>query len=200
MPIDNRQMVVQKIRAAMQSLYDLEAIKDNIDREHIHNTPDRIAKSMLEMIEGCWQDPREVLKTVFKNGIYDELVYVNDIGFSSVCCHHGLPFMGKCHFGYLPDKLIVGLSKIPRLVEVYSKRPQIQEKLTCEIVDTFMEVVQPKGCGLVMEAMHLCMSLRGVQNEQAYTKTTALRGCFREGSTKAEFISGIKQVTPKIWP
>jgi GTP cyclohydrolase I len=199
MSIDNRQKVVQNIRLAMQSLYDLEAIKDSIDREHIHNTPDRIAKSMLEMIEGCWQDPREVLNTVFKNGIYDELVYVNNISFVSQCAHHNLSFFGKAHFGYLPDKYVVGLSKIPRLVEVYSKRPQIQEKLTCEIVDTFMEVVKPKGCGLVMEAYHLCMAIRGVENENAYTKTTALRGTFKEG-TKEEFLSGIKQVTSHIWP
>ena len=200
MSIDNRQLVIQKIRAAMQSLYELEAIKDNIDREHIHNTPDRVAKSMLEMLEGCWQDPREVLRTVFKNGIYDEIVYVNSISFVSVCAHHGLPFMGKAHFGYLPGKCIVGISKIPRLVQVYAKRPQVQEKLTCDIVDTFNEVIQPKGCGLVMEAYHLCMSIRGVKNETAYTRTTALRGSFREGSSKEEFLQGIKQVTPHIWP
>jgi GTP cyclohydrolase I len=199
MPID-RAKVVSQIRMAMTSLYELPEIKDSINKEHIHNTPDRIAKSILEMFEGCWQDPREVLRTVFDATEYDEIVYVNNISFVSICAHHGLPFFGKAHFGYLPGKHIVGLSKIPRLVEVYAKRPQVQEKLTCEIVDTFNEVILPEGCGLVMEAYHLCMSIRGVENESAYTKTTALRGCFKEVGTKAEFLSGIKKVTPQIWP
>ena len=199
MPID-RQKVISQIRYAMTSLYELEEIKSNIDKAHIYNTPDRIAKSILELFEGCWQDPREVLSTVFDATAYDEIVYVNDITFVSMCAHHQLPFFGKCHFGYLPGKHIVGLSKIPRLIEVYAHRPQVQEKLTCEVVDTFNEVLLPKGCGMVMEAYHLCMAIRGVKNVSASTKTTALRGNFKDGSAKEEFLSGIKKVTPQIWP
>jgi GTP cyclohydrolase IA len=200
MSIDNRQLVIQKIRAAMSSLYELEAIKDGIDREHIHNSPDRIAKSMLELIEGCWEDPHETLRTVFKTGLSDELIYANSIPFVSICCHHFLPFFGKVYFGYLPDKLITGLSKMPRLVQVYAKRPQIQEKLTSEIVDTFDEILKPKGCGIIIEAYHLCVSLRGVKSEGTYTRTTALRGCFKEGSTKQEFLQGVRKISPQIWP
>ncbi len=199
--VDDRIQAMAKIRFAMESLYKLEPVKSSISNEHVHNSPERIAKSMLEMIEGCWQDPTEVLRTVFDASAYDEIVYVNNITFVSICAHHALPFFGKCHFGYLPDKNIIGLSKIPRLVEVYSKRPQVQEKLTVEIIDTFNDILKPVGCGLVMEAYHLCMAIRGVENESAYTKTTALRGAFKkEGSTKEEFLSGIKQVTPHIWP
>lgn len=198
--MDDKVKVQQHIRVAMRELYSLDAVQSTIGKEHISNTPDRIAKSILEMFKGCWEDPREVLRTIFDATEYDEIVYVNNITFVSMCAHHQLPFVGKCHFGYLPDKHIVGLSKIPRLVEVYSKRPQVQEKLTCEIVDTFQEVLLPKGCGIVMEAIHFCMAIRGVENESAYTRTTALRGSFKEGSSKEEFLDGIKQISRVIWP
>lgn len=198
--MDNRIIVTQGIARAMAALYDLDGIKNCIDSEHTKKSPIRVASAIMQMVEGCWKDPKEVLSTVFMNTGYDEIIYVNAISFVSVCAHHGLNFFGKAYFGYLPDKNIVGLSKIPRLVEVFSKRPQIQEKLTIEIVDTFNEVVKPKGCGLVMEGIHLCMAIRGVKNESAYSKTTALRGCFREGSAKAEFLQGIQQTSRQIWP
>jgi|ERR1700734_301926 len=198
--MDNRAKVVSQIRMAMASLYDLEAVSSCIDKEHTYNSPDRIAKSIMEMISGCWETPHDVLRAVFKSAKFDEIIYINSISFTSLCAHHMLPFFGKAHFGYLPDAHIVGLSKIPRLVEIYSKRPQIQEQLTTQIVDTFTEVIKPKGCGIVIEAYHLCMNIRGVENESAFTKTTALRGCFQDGSTKEEFLRGIYQVTPHIWP
>jgi GTP cyclohydrolase IA len=200
MPIDDRVKVTNQIKFAIQGLFNLEGVKDSIGHEHVYNTPERVAKSMMEMFSGCWEDPRSVLKTTFKNNNYDQILYVNDISIISVCAHHGLYFLGKAHFGYLPDAYYVGLSKIPRLVHVYAKRPQVQEQLTAQIVDTFMEVLKPKGCGLVIEAYHLCMMARGVEEQQAYTKTTALRGSFKEGSTKQEFLQGIHKTTEQIWP
>jgi GTP cyclohydrolase I len=203
LPLDevlDRITVKQKIMQAMQDLYNIPKIKDSISQEHIENTPGRIAVTMIEMFEGCWKDPKEALQTSFTEEKYDQMIYVNSISFVSMCAHHNLPFFGKVYFAYLPDNRIVGLSKIPRLVEVYSRRPQVQEKLSCEIVDTFNEIVKPKGCGIVVEAIHLCMAIRGVENETAYSKTTALRGCFREGSTKAEFLQGITQTSKQIWP
>ena len=192
--------VLNDIFVGMFSLLDMPEIKASISREHIEKTPGRIAESMFELVEGCWQDPKEELRTMFTEGNYDEIVYVNNISFVSVCAHHFLPFFGKAHFGYLPAGNIVGLSKIPRLIETYSKRPQVQEKLTCEIVDTFNEVLKPKGCGLVMEGIHLCMAIRGVKNESAYSRTTALRGVFKDSSTKGEFLDGVRQISKNIWP
>jgi GTP cyclohydrolase I len=200
MPVDDRIKVTAQLQYAMKSLFELEAVKNSIDKEHTYNTPERIAKSIMEMFSGCWEDPRDVLRTIFHNTSYDEIVYVNDISVISVCAHHGLYFLGKAHFGYLPDTSYIGLSKIPRLVHAFCKRPQVQEQLTVQIVDTFNEVMHPKGCGIVIEAYHLCMMARGVEEQNAYTKTTALRGAFKEGSTKAEFLDGIKKVTPQIWP
>lgn len=188
------------LKQGMRALCELESIKDSIDAEHIRETPERVVKALFEMLQGHFEDPRDVLKKSFKNGRYDEILYVNDISFVSLCAHHALPFFGKCHFGYLPGEYIVGLSKIPRLIEVYSKRLQIQEQLTIEIVDTFNEALKPKGCGLVIEAYHLCMAIRGVENESAYTKSTALRGVFANGTTKQEFLDGIRKTTEKIWP
>jgi|HubBroStandDraft_2_1064218.scaffolds.fasta_scaffold85790_2 GTP cyclohydrolase I len=197
--LDNRADVTQKIRIAMKALYDLDAVKDKIAKEHTHNTPDRVATFLLEMYQGCWEDPKDVLRTTFTKDIYDQIVYVNGIPFVSVCAHHGLFFLGKAYFGYLPDKAIVGISKIPRLVKMFAKRPQVQEQLTQQIADAFMDVLKPKGCGIVIEAYHLCMMARGVESN-AYTKTAALKGSFREGSTKQEFFDGLRQISPIIWP
>lgn len=176
-------------------------IYDSIHPEHLEFTPLRIVKSMYEMFKGLHEKPEDALNTVFTNTTYDEIIYINDIGFASTCAHHNLPFLGKMHFGYLPDKGIVGLSKIPRLINVFAKRPQLQEKLSLDIVDSFMDIVKPFGCGLVIESWHLCMMIRGVEQRPAYTKTSALRGCFKENeSTKQEFLNGITQASREIWP
>lgn len=190
-----------KLKEALRELYRIPRIKSSIAEEHTERTPFRIVKSMMEMFRGCWEDPEEILRTRFPEAEYNEFIYVNDISFVSCCAHHNLPFFGRAHFGYLPDGQIVGLSKIPRLVAVYSKRPQVQEKLTREIVDTFDGALRPKGCGLVMEAYHLCMMIRGVEQKPAYTKTTALRGVFKSDiSAKQEFLDGIKKASSQIWP
>lgn len=191
--------------ALMDALHDfyfrIPQIQQCIDPEHTHKTPKRIVESMLEMFNGCWEDPGFLLQPLFENKEYDELVYSNDIPFVSSCAHHNLPFFGKMHFSYLPDKKIVGLSKVPRLIRALSRRPQIQEKLTMEVVSVFQEVVNSKGCGLVVEAYHLCAMVRGIEAAPMYTKTTALRGVFKENdSTRQEFLNGIRKTTNQIWP
>lgn len=192
--------IIKQLEKALQDFYSVPEIANCISQEHIDRSPERVVKSMCEMFEGCFEDPEEVLKVTFKDN-YDEIVYVNSMPFISTCAHHALAFFGRMHFGYLPDGKIVGISKIPRLVEVYSRRPQVQEKLTQDIVDTFMKIVQPKGCGLTVEAYHLCMLIRGVEAVPAYTKTTALRGVFKtQESTKQEFLNGIRKTTEQLWP
>jgi GTP cyclohydrolase IA len=185
---------------AYKNLYANEHIISGLNPEHVRDTPNRIYKTIFELFSGCYEDPQEVLKPVFEETAYDELIYILDIPFVSVCCHHALPFFGKAHFGYLPAGKIVGLSKVPRLVNVYARRPQVQEKLTNEIVQMFQSVIEPKGCGLVMESYHLCMMVRGVESSPTFTKTTALRGVFKHDTTKAEFLSGVRRTTEKIWP
>jgi GTP cyclohydrolase I len=189
------------LEESLREFLDIPEITNSLDKEHIERTPKRIVNAMMEMVDGLFQTPEAALDTLFINKKYDEIVYINDISFSSLCAHHWLSFIGKMHFGYLPNKNIVGLSKIPRLINVYAKRPQVQENLTQEIVDSFMRIVKPKGCGLVVEAYHLCMSVRGVQQHNAYTKTTALRGSFKTNeSTKQEFLNGIRKTTEQLWP
>ena len=194
-------IVTKKILVqAFQSLCYMPAVTRDMDQDHVQNTPTRAAVALIDdLLGGCWENPVEILRSTFNNKNYDEIVYVNETSFVSMCAHHLLPFMGKAYFGYLPGDKLVGLSKIPRLIHCFARRPQVQEKLTAEIVDMFMDVLNPKGCGLVMEANHLCMAIRGVE-EPAYTKTTALRGVFRDGTTKQEFLHGISKTGESIWP
>jgi GTP cyclohydrolase I len=189
------------IKALSDFYYRIEPIQKSIDIEHTRKTPYRIVKSMCELFKGCWEDPAKVLEPLFYNKGYDELIYSNDVPFVSSCAHHNLPFFGKMHFAYLPDKQIVGLSKIPRLVRVLSRRPQIQEQLTTQIVTIFDNVVNPKGCALVVEAYHLCLMVRGIEAAPAYTKTSALHGVFKTNdTTRQEFLNGIRKTTDQIWP
>lgn len=178
------------IHAGIEKLLESKDIAAVISKEHTKETPLRFVNALREYFAGVYKDPREVLTTEFAEK-YDEMVIVKDISFVSFCAHHLAPFSGKVHFGYIPNKKIVGLSKIPRLIEVLSKRPQVQEKLTVEIADIFMEVVKPKGCAVSIEATHLCMAHRGVKKEGATTKTCAVRGVFKGKSTKQEFMSQI---------
>lgn len=185
----------EALQNAITAMLNEQKFSQHISENHVRDTPQRVVKAFEEYFSGLDQDPEEVLRRGFEVGNYDEMVYVKNISFVSFCAHHLAPFIGKVHFAYLPHKQIVGLSKIPRLVEVYSKRPQVQEKLTAEIVDTFQKVVKPKGCGAVVEALHLCMAIRGVKKDQAVTRTTALRGCFKKETTKQEFLDGVKGVS-----
>lgn len=181
-------------------MLDTDELNKVIGGDHIARTPERVVSAYNDMFAGCFVEPSSVLQITFVDGQYDEMVYVNDIEFVSVCAHHWLPFFGKAHFAYIPDKSIVGLSKIPRLIDILSRRPQVQEKLTREITQTFQEIVKPKGCGLVMEAYHLCVSIRGVKNRSAYTRTADVRGIFRERpETKQEFLMGIPHEFKMRW-
>src|SRR5262245_3298897 len=171
----------------------LKEIGENPDREGLEKTPERVAKAYRYLTLGYRQDPGEVLNGALFTEEYDEMVVVKDIDFYSVCEHHVLPFFGKCHVAYMPSRKIVGLSKIARLVEMYSRRLQVQERLTTQIAQTINEVLQPRGVAVVMEALHMCMLMRGVEKQNSKAVTSAMLGAFRENAeTRAEFMELIK--------
>ena len=164
---------------------------DDPDREGLLETPDRVVRSYVEFFSGYGQDPNEILaKTFSEVDGYDEMIVMNDIRFESHCEHHMVPIIGKAHIGYLPDKRVVGISKLARLVDVYARRLQIQEKMTVQIADTLQEVLQPKGVGVVVEAAHQCMTTRGVHKPGAALVTSRMLGAFRKDvSTRREFLA-----------
>jgi GTP cyclohydrolase IA len=173
----------------------LKLVGDDPDREGLRDTPYRVVKSWLEIYSG-YSDNEDKLKTFFEDDLgdqTDEIVICKDISFSSVCEHHMLPFTGTCSIGYLPNKRVIGVSKLVRLVEFYSHRLQIQEKLCSQIADKLVEILQPQGVGIIIEAQHLCMTSRGVKNYTAKMVTSAMRGKFRtQSQTRQEFLSLIK--------
>jgi GTP cyclohydrolase IA len=189
--VDQPRVWQAALETAIELMLAMPEFRAQMSEEHIRETPARFVRSFEEYFAGLTEDPEEVLRRGFAKGDYDEMVLVRDIRFASHCGHHLVPFLGKVHFGYLPARRIVGLSKIPRLIEVYARRPQVQEQLASQIVDTFQKVVQPSGCGVVIEALHLCMAVRGVRKETAITRTTALRGSFKKASVKAEFLNAV---------
>jgi GTP cyclohydrolase IA len=171
----------------------LKEIGENPDREGLERTPERVAKAYRYLTSGYRQDAGDVLNGALFTEEYDEMVVVKDIDFYSVCEHHVLPFFGKCHVAYMPSRKIVGLSKIARLVEMYSRRLQVQERLTTQIAQTINEVLQPRGVAVVMEALHMCMLMRGVEKQNSKAVTSAMLGAFRENAeTRAEFMELIK--------
>ena len=186
------------LRRAVLAMIEDPVIRKTIHPAHTQNTPDRVVDYFKEALSGCLEKPDEIVSAKFLADGYDQMIHVKKIMFYSLCAHHCVPFFGVANFAYIPDDWIVGLSKIPRLVHAYARRPQVQEKLTNEIVDKFEQVVAPKGCGLVMRAYHFCMIARGVREPGAYTETTALRGCFIEGGTKSEFLAS-QQGNDIIW-
>ncbi|RLT40055.1 MAG: GTP cyclohydrolase I FolE [Chloroflexi bacterium] len=165
----------------------------NPDDEGLADTPRRIADMYLELFQGLWQDPAEVLNVTFDEK-YDEMVILRDIPFYSMCEHHFLPFHGQAHVGYLPDGKIVGLSKLARAVEIFAHRPQVQERLTSQIADCIETELGAKGVGVVISAEHLCMTARGVRKPGSSMVTSAMRGRFRSDmSTRSEFLRLIGQ-------
>lgn len=166
---------------------------DDPEREGLLDTPARVARAYGEFFQGYTQDPEEILQTTFEEVEgYDEMVCVRDIPMISHCEHHMVPFMGKAHVAYLPDKRVVGLSKLARVVDLYSRRLQIQEKLTVQVADAIQRVLQPKGVAVVIEAEHHCMTMRGVRKPGADTVTSRMLGLFRENpATRREFLSMI---------
>ena len=164
------------------------ALGEDPDREGLKETPARVAKAMKENFAGLWQAPEDVLTTTFDIG-HEELVIVRDIEVFSHCEHHLTPFHGVAHIGYIPRGKITGLSKLARLVDVYAKRPQVQERLTTQIADALVEILDPLGVIVIIDCEHLCMSMRGVKKSQARTTTSAVRGALLNASTRAEAIS-----------
>ena len=167
----------------------LKEMGEDPGRDGLVKTPDRFAAAMRFFTKGYAEDPSEVLTRALFDVEYDEMVLVREIDVYSLCEHHIVPFFGRVHVAYIPAKKVLGLSKIPRLVEIFSRRLQVQERMTMQIAQTLEEVLQPKGVGVVVEAKHLCMMMRGVQKQNSYAITSSLRGEFQTDSkTRAEFM------------
>jgi GTP cyclohydrolase I len=180
-----------KIIKAVHSI--LEAIGEDPQREGLRDTPRRIADMYEEIFAGLGTDPADYLSVGFEER-HKEMVILKDIPFSSLCEHHLLPFVGKAHVGYIPAGRIVGLSKLARVVEGYARRPQLQERLTSQIADTIVESINPRGVGVVIEAQHFCMILRGVKKPGSTMVTSAMRGIFKTNPpTRAEFLQFIRE-------
>lgn len=179
-----------KIKQAVHEI--LVAIGEDPSREGIRETPRRIAEMYAEVFRGMTEDPREVLSVGFEEG-HHEMVILKDIPFYSMCEHHLLPFYGMAHIGYIPKGRVVGASKLGRVVEIIAKRPQLQERLTTQIADSIVEALQPQGVAVVIEAEHMCMTMRGVKKPGSNIVTSAMRGIFRSNAvTRSEFLSLIK--------
>ena len=163
-------------------------------REGLLRTPERVQKAFEFLTRGYNEDPEALLKNALFTVNYDEMVIVKDVEVFSLCEHHMLPFFGKVHVAYIPNGKVIGLSKIPRLLELFSRRLQIQERLTTQIAETIQKVIQPQGVGVVIEARHLCMMMRGVEKQHSAAVTSSMLGCFREEQeTRTEFLSLIRQ-------
>ncbi|MFI9112001.1 GTP cyclohydrolase I FolE [Streptomyces venezuelae] len=178
----------KRAEAAVREL--LIAVGEDPDREGLRETPARVARAYRELFAGLWQTPEDVLTTTFDLG-HDEMVLVKDIELTSQCEHHLLPFHGVAHIGYIPAESgkITGLSKLARLVDVFARRPQVQERLTTQIADSLMRILDARGAIVVIEAEHMCMALRGVRKPGAKTTTSAVRGQLRDATTRAEAMS-----------
>jgi GTP cyclohydrolase I len=184
--IHKGKVMESKIKAIIKN------IGDDPEREGLRETPARVIKSWKELYAGYDQNPSDILKTTFEEGACREMVVLKDIEFYSTCEHHIIPFFGKISIGYIPDKKVVGISKLARLVEVFSRRLQIQEKLTSQIADSIMDHLEAKGCMVIAEAKHLCMIARGVKKQNSQMITSAIRGIFEKQEVRAEFLGLIK--------
>lgn len=170
----------------------LSLLGENTEREGLIKTPDRVAKALQNLTKGYWQNPEEILRSALFKENYRQMVIVKDIDFFSMCEHHMLPFFGKAHVAYIPDGYVTGLSKIARVVDVFSRRLQIQERLTTQIKDCIQNTLNPMGVMVVIEAKHMCMQMRGVEKQNSITTTSDFTGIFREQKTREEFINLIK--------
>ena len=169
------------------------------DREGLSRTPARVEKAMKFLVKGYKDDPEALLRKALFTVNYDEMVIVKDIEMFSLCEHHLLPFFGKVHVAYIPNGKVIGLSKIPRLIEAFSRRLQIQERLTTQIAEAIQNTIEPQGVGVVIEARHLCMMMRGVEKQHSSAVTSSMLGSFRnEEETRTEFLSLIRQRTNNV--
>lgn len=172
---------------------------EDIDRDGLARTPARVAKALRFLTEGYGQDPVEILNNALFEVGYDEMVLVKDIDFYSLCEHHLLPFVGRVHVAYIPNGRVVGLSKIPRLVRMFARRLQVQERLTVQIAETIGRVLEPKGVAVVVEALHLCMMMRGVEQQNAFAITSSMHGDFKTDSkTRSEFMELLRHTKQSL--
>jgi GTP cyclohydrolase I len=176
-------------------IYDLiKALGEDPEREGLKNTPQRVSRMFTELLSGYTMDPQRVVNAALFNITYDEMVLVRDIEFYSLCEHHMLPFLGRAHVAYLPNGKVIGLSKIPRIVDMYARRLQVQERLTRQIADFLQQTLQPKGVAVVVEGVHLCAMMRGVKKHDARMTTSAMLGAFRTNlATRQEFLDNISR-------
>ncbi len=163
------------------------------NRDGLLATPSRVEKSMNFLTEGYTMNPTQILRGALFDVDYDEMVIVKDVEMYSLCEHHMLPFWGRVHVAYIPNGKVIGLSKIPRLVDVFARRLQVQERMTRQIADAIQEAIEPQGVGVVIEARHMCMMMRGVEKQQSTTVTSAMVGCFHDQPTRHEFLSLVRQ-------
>ncbi len=177
----------EDIKVNYREIIDL--LGEDTTREGLIKTPERAAKAMKFLTGGYEQDPKQILQSAMFNEDYNEMVLVKDIELYSMCEHHMLPFFGKAHVAYIPNGKIVGLSKIPRVVDVFSRRLQVQERLTEQILDCINTTLQPRGVAVVIEASHMCMMMRGVQKQNSLTTTSGFRGAFKDTETRNEFLN-----------
>jgi GTP cyclohydrolase IA len=183
---------VNEVQSAIHRI--LLAIGEDPDRDGLKRTPERIARMYAELLSGYQLDPVTVVNEALFDVKYDEMVIVRDIEFYSLCEHHMLPFMGRVHVAYIPDGKVLGLSKIPRIVDLYAHRLQVQERMTRQIADFIRDLLHPQGVAVVVEALHLCMSMRGVQKHNARLTTSAMHGAFRANlATRQEFLDNISR-------
>lgn len=178
--------VTEEVKNSFASIID--KLGEDVDREGIVKTPERAAKAMQFLTSGYEMDPTEILKGAMFKEDYDDMVIVKDIELYSLCEHHMLPFFGKAHIAYIPNGHIVGLSKLPRIVDVFSRRLQVQERLTHDILECINNTLKPKGVAVVIEASHMCMMMRGVQKQNSTTTTSGFRGQFEKIETRTEFL------------
>lgn len=165
-------------------------------RDGLERTPERVEKTLTFLTQGYRQNPAEILRGALFDVDYDEMVIVKDIEMFSLCEHHILPFFGKVHVAYIPNGKVIGLSKIPRLVEVFARRLQVQERMTRQIADAIQDAIAPQGVGVVVEARHLCMMMRGVEKQHSSTVTSAMVGVFQKQNTRNEFLSLVRERAP----
>ena len=187
----------EEIQKAISSI--LLAVGENPEREGLKRTPERVARMYAELLAGYTTDPIAVVNDAIFDVKYDEMVIVRDVEFYSLCEHHMLPFMGRVHVAYIPDGKVLGLSKIPRIVDIFARRLQVQERMTRQIADLIRDLLHPQGVGVVVEALHLCMMMRGVQKHNARMTTSAMHGAFRSNlATRQEFLEIIGRGTSPL--
>jgi len=187
--------------AARKAVFEvLKAVGEDPEREGLRNTPDRVSRMYAELLSGYNMDPEKIINGALFDINYDEMVLVRDIEFYSLCEHHMLPFLGRAHVAYLPKGKVIGLSKIPRIVDMYARRLQVQERMTRQIADLLQQTLEPQGVAVVVEGMHLCSMMRGVKKHDARMTTSAMHGAFRANlATRQEFLENISRSRVNIF-